>query len=322
MININEFDKKQIVFAFLNEGEKISFSNDNIIIRYNDGRIKHQSTCYRLFILFVIGHITITDVLIQKSHKFKFSIVLMNSSFKVYDFLGGKMEGNVLLRQYQYSYTGIDLAKHILLNKLHNQKQLLMMQRNKTDVLKAAINNIDAYNDRLSKHIGDVHGMMGFEGSAARIYFKNHFNNIEWQGRKPRIKIDFVNSILDIGYTVLFNFIEALLLVYGFDVYCGFLHKQFYMRKSLVCDIVEPFRPLIDQQVKKSINLGQFQKSDFTIKNHRYILKWECNGRYIGVLMKPIIENKHRIFLYVQAFYRAFMKHSEIKGYPWFELRE
>lgn len=322
MININEFDKKQIVFAFLNEGEKISFSNDNIIIRYNDGRIKHQSTCYRLFILFVIGHITITDVLIQKSHKFKFSIVLMNSSFKVYDFLGGKMEGNVLLRQYQYSYTGIDLAKHILLNKLHNQKQLLMMQRNKTDVLKDAINNIDAYNDRLSKHIGDVHGMMGFEGSAARIYFKNHFNNIEWQGRKPRIKIDFVNSILDIGYTVLFNFIEALLLVYGFDVYCGFLHKQFYMRKSLVCDIVEPFRPLIDQQVKKSINLGQFQKSDFIIKNHRYILKWECNGRYIGVLMKPIIENKHRIFLYVQAFYRAFMKHSEIKGYPWFELRE
>ena len=37
--------------------------------------------------------------------------------------------------------------------------------------------------------------------------------------------------------------------------------KEFYMRKSLVCDLVEPLRPIIDQQVKKSINLKKLWKT-------------------------------------------------------------
>ncbi len=28
-------------------------------------------------------------------------------------------------------------------------------------------------------------------------------NNVLWQGRQPRIKRDYINSVLDIGYTVL-----------------------------------------------------------------------------------------------------------------------
>lgn len=43
------------------------------------------------------------------------------------------------------------------------------------------------------------------------------------------------------------------------DVYCGVLHTMFYMRKSLVCDVMEPFRAIVDEQVKKSLNLGQFK---------------------------------------------------------------
>lgn len=62
MINAPEFEKKQIIFAMLTDGEKISFSNDNIVIKRKDGSVKHQSTCYRLFMLCVIGQITITSV--------------------------------------------------------------------------------------------------------------------------------------------------------------------------------------------------------------------------------------------------------------------
>lgn len=322
MINVNEFEKKQIVFAFLNEGEKVAFSNDNIIIKDKNGLTKHQSSCYRLFMLFVIGHISITDVLIQKSHQFNFAIILMTSSMKVYDFIGGKMEGNVLLRKYQYAYNDTAIAKQILLNKLENQQLLLSYQRNKNEDVKNAIKQIEEYKHNLQEYCNDIQSMLGFEGSAARLYFKNHFNNIEWHGRKPRIKNDFVNSTLDIGYTILFNFIEAILNVYGFDVYCGFLHKQFYLRKSLVCDIIEPFRPLIDREVKKSINLGQFKENDFKIINRRYILKWEQNAKYVSVLMQPILENKKSIFLYVQTFYRVFMKQKDISMYPVFKIEE
>ncbi len=43
-----------------------------------------------------------------------------------------------------------------------------------------------------------------------------------------------------------------MLYIYGFDVFCGVLHRQFYMRKSLVCDVIEPFRPIIDLQIRKA----------------------------------------------------------------------
>ena len=86
------------------------------------------------------------------------------------------------------------------------------------------------------------------------------FEGLNWKGRKPRIKFDYINSSLDIGYTVLFTFIEVIANSFGFDIYVGVLHKQFYMRKSLICDFVEPFRTIIDEQVKKSINLKQIKE--------------------------------------------------------------
>lgn len=322
MMNVNEFEKKQILFAFLNQGEKVSFSNDNIVIKDAEGKIKHQSTCYRLFAVFICGHMTVTSGLIERSHRFGFPIILMSPSLKVYEFIGGKMEGNVVLRKYQYAYDKLDLAKHILLNKLMNQRTLLNLQRVKSEEVKNSISQIDGYLQGLKEYVGDdVQTMLGFEGSTARVYFKNHFNNIPWQGRKPRIKADFVNSTLDIGYTILFNFIDSLLNVYGFDVYCGVLHRQFYMRKSLVCDLVEPFRPLIDRQVKKAINLGQCKAEDFALINHKYLLECKHNPQYVSFLLQPLLENKREIFLYVQSFYRAFMKQKEAEAFPVFDLR-
>lgn len=111
----------------------------------------------------------------------------------------------------------------------------------------------------------------------AKLYFKHEFDCVDWKGRKPRIKSDYVNSILDIGYSMLFNVIDSLLDLFGFDVYCGVLHKEFYMRKSLVCDLMEPFRPIIDTQIRKSINLKQFSESDFNFRNGAYVLNWDFN---------------------------------------------
>ena len=114
---------------------------------------------------------------------------------------------------------------------------------------------------------GDISGssLLGLEGSASRVYFPQIFNNVNWKGRKPRIKNDYINSTLDIGYTMLFNIVDSLLRLYGFDVYQGVYHKEFYMRKSLACDLMEPMRPLIDFKVRKAINLKQCKQEDFKV---------------------------------------------------------
>ena len=210
------------------------------------------------------------------------------------------------------------LVKHILENKVVCQRETLNKLRKKSSEQKEAIRKLDGYIDDIRCYEGDLDGLLGYEGSAARIYFRNFFDNVEWKGRQPRVKVDYINSTLDIGYTVLFNIIDAMLRVYGFDTYYGVLHRQFYMRKSLVCDIMEPFRPLIDAQVRKAINLQQCKEEDFELINGQYLLKWKMNGQYIKFLTESILERKNEIFLYVQQFYRSMMKGKSPGEYPVF----
>ena len=40
MLDAPSYEKKQILFAFLNQGEKVTFLNDNLVIRDSDGKIK------------------------------------------------------------------------------------------------------------------------------------------------------------------------------------------------------------------------------------------------------------------------------------------
>jgi CRISPR-associated protein Cas1 len=110
MISEHDFKFKQIVFLFASNGEKLSFSNDNIVVKDANGKIIHQSTCYRLFLLFVIGDITITSGLIKRAKRFGFTICLMTTTMRVYQIIGAGMEGNTLLHQKQYSYDKLDLG--------------------------------------------------------------------------------------------------------------------------------------------------------------------------------------------------------------------
>ena len=110
-------------------------------------------------------------------------------------------------------------------------------------------------------------------------------------------------EVRTILHTMLFNIVDAILQVYGFDTYYGVFHKCFYMRKSLVCDLMEPIRPVVDYQVRKSINLGQCKENDFEVINNRWCLKYKSNPQYIQFLMNAILEYKDDIFLYIQQYY-------------------
>jgi CRISPR-associated protein Cas1 len=322
MMSPKDFKEKQIICAFINKGEKFSFKNDNIILTDSDGKIIHHSTCYLLFSLFIIGHVTITSGLIQRSKKFGFSIVFMTTSLRVYAMLSAGVEGNVLLRKKQYEYEGLEIASHLVDNKIHNQLSLLKKTRQKTDETKKAIELLEQHITDMVPDKSDLKRILGVEGSAARIYFNAVFFEYKWIARKPRVKHDMINCLMDIGYTLLFNLIDAMLDLYGFDKYHGVYHRQFYQRKSLVCDIVEPFRPLIDERILKALHLHQCHEKDFDIIQGQYRLYGKNSVPYISWLMEPLLERKDDIFLYVRDYYRAFMKDKPIKEYPVFRLME
>lgn len=321
-MSTRDFEHKQIAFVFTTEGEKISFKNDNLIVSDTDGKIKHQSTCYRLFALFICGDYCVTTGLLERSQKFGFTIVFMTPNLRITAIMPSKAEGNVLLRKKQYEYKDSCIGAYIISNKIHNQCAVLKKKRNKSQNEKDAIKNLETYEKEVLKPGLSTAEIMGLEGMSAKLYFKTLFSEYDWKAREPRAKRDKINTLMDIGYTILFNFVNALLEMYGFDVYVGVLHTQFFHRKSLVCDLEEPFRPIVDRTIVKALNLGQINDKDFWKNQNQFILPWKNSKKYIGILLEAIMAYKSEIFIYLQSYYRAFIRNKPVEEFPVFDLME
>lgn len=322
MMSTRDFECKQIAFVFTTKGEKISFKNDNLVISDSDGKTKHQSTCYRLFMLFICGDFCVTTGLLERATKFGFNIVFMSPNLRITKILPSKAEGNVLLRKKQYLYDKTDIAAHVIANKIHNQNYLLKKKREKTEFEKETIKKLEQFEKDVQKENLSIQEIMGIEGISAKLYFQSLFKNHNWTARRPRAKHDMTNCLLDIGYTILFNIVNALLEMYGFDVYVGILHTQFFERKSLVCDLEEPFRPIIDAALVKAFNLGQIKEKDFWKNQEQYILPWKNSAPYIELFINALMEYKNEIFIYLQSYYRAFMREKSAKDFPVFYMEE
>jgi CRISPR-associated protein Cas1 len=323
MLTRPDFNAKQIVLCMAAENQKARIRNSNLIIESENEEGKKeiifQQSLLKIFSLWIVGPISITSKLLDYSRKYRFPVLFFSPYFRLLSCVHAPSEGNFLLRKKQYTYQGLDIGKHLIANKIENQIRLLNSVRNKSDALKEGI-ALMKINCRKIKDCQTFEELMGLEGNCSRLFFKLWYRDIEWQGRKPRTKVDFLNTTLDMGYTALFHFIEALLNLYGFDLYQGFYHRNFYQRKSLVCDLMEPFRCIVDQSVLRAYHLRQLQATDFSEVNHKVLLNPSKNKEYYKWLVAPLLERKDDMFLYIQKFYRSFMKNLPAEQYPTFKI--
>lgn len=276
----------------------------------------------KILALFVIGHIRVTTPLIEKCQKFGVALVVMKLSLRPVFFWANYAEANFLLHRRQYEFRqkeDISIAKIIVENKIINQIKALADTRKKDDLTEQSKNQLALALQSLST-VGDYDSLMGIEGSAACAFFKAFYQDVDWHQRRPRTKCDALNAILDIGYTMLFNYIECFLRMFGFDLYVGVYHCLWFKRKSLVCDIMEPFRPIIDKAVRTSWNKKQISGKDFVVQKGEYRLRHEKNQEYCKVFFDALIPYKADVFKYVQAYYRCFMGKKSVSQYPYFRL--
>ncbi|WP_077196229.1 type V CRISPR-associated endonuclease Cas1 [Prevotella ihumii] len=273
----------------------------------------------KVLALFVIGHIKITTPLIEKCQKFGVSLVVMKPNFRPVFFWANMAEANFLLHQRQYDFdkNNLTIAKCLVTNKIQNQIKILKDTRRKDVLTVTSITECSRLLDKV-KDTDEYEKLMGVEGLAAKIYFSAFFQDLDWSVRRPRTKCDALNATLDIGYTLLFNYIECFLRMFGFDVYVGVYHRLWFKRKSLVCDLVEPFRCIVDRTVRTSFHRKQFSSDDFEVKQGEYILKRTLSSKYHKVFFDALIPYKKEIYLYVQAYYRCFMRMKSVENYPQF----
>ena len=323
MMSLPDFQYKQIIVHVAGgSGERLRFRADNIILEDKEGTVVLQHSCHRIFALFIIGEVSLTSVLIRQCTAFGFPIVLLGHNMRPITTINCGAEGNTLLRMRQYSASderNLQIAKMLVHLKIDNQKLLIKgLRRLAEDDARAlaALEEINVYD------IYSFRELMGIEGNASRIFFSAYFRPLGWRRREPRCKPDIFNLLLDIGYTYLFQFISAMLSLYGFDLYCGVYHRLFYQRMSLVCDLVEPFRCIIDRRLRKAHNLGQINEKDFYEHGGRWNLAWKNQNRYVKLFLKDILAEKEAIFLFCQKYYRWFAQNKPIADFPVYQIGE
>ncbi len=135
--------------------------------------------------------------------------------------------------------------------------------------------------------------IMGLEGTAARHYWEAAAllleKHIEFRGRETRGASDFVNSLLNYGYGVLYSQVWSAVLNAGLEPFGGFLHTDRPGKPSLVLDLTEEFRaPIVDRTVFAAIRLRQLQPN-----GHVGPLDPEARGVLVDQIFKRL-ESKER----------------------------
>lgn len=310
MITPTDAQEKQILFVDPRSDEGkfgLRFANGNLVLT-RDEKATDKISVHRLLAVFVLGDFTMTSKLIEKSKEHGVSLFLLKRNFAPYAALNAEAEGNYLARKRQYSLSEkeeLELARFLVQNKLKNQARLLGKVK---DVdFKSLLERVKKARDRQE--------LLGLEGNFAKEFFKEYFAEIGWRRRAPRTKEDIPNLLLDIGYTVLFNFTEAMLRLHGLDVYKGVYHQLFFARKSLVTDLQEPLRSIIDKALLKAYKLGQIREEDFEFNKRKqeFYLPWKNSARYYRIFSEEIMERKVEIYEFVRVFYRHMMLPQENK---------
>lgn len=309
MLTFPDFKEKRILFVNAEYGydHLLELKNDNIRFLRNEERVD-QMSCHIVLAIFIVGDLSITTSLLKKLASYGISVFFLNYNLAVKAAVMSEAEGNYLLRQKQYQSTNdFSIAANIVVNKINNQEFVLKKCKKSYDP--KTFENAR----QMLKTVKDNQQLLGIEGHVGKTYFQSLFSDIGWVRRSPQTKEDIVNLLLDIGYTYLFNFCDALLRLFGFDTYKGYYHKLFFQRKSLACDVVEPMRTIIDYQLLKSFHLKQIDKKDFVFKNGRFEFKngFKSYKIYSSIFLEAINDRREDIYSYALNFYRHIMDNKK-----------
>lgn len=127
------------------------------------------------------------------------------------------------------------------------------------------------------KEAKDINEILNAEAIAAKTYFDQwsfpcRFN---WTGRHGRSininAVDPINAVLNLGYSLLAQGMSEILLERGFEISIGFMHysENNVYWNQLTWDMIEPYRIIVDKEVKNMIDNSIFEPEDFVFMKDR-----------------------------------------------------
>lgn len=134
----------------------------------------------------------------------------------------------------------------IVTEKIRKQKELLeRVDKNEEAMLLQSYINEIQYGDSTNR-----------EGHAAKVYFNALFGK-----DFTRTSDCNTNAALNYGYSIVLSSFTREIVANGYITQIGLFHDNMFNPFNLASDLMEPFRPLVDQTVY-NMNLHTFEKDE------------------------------------------------------------
>ncbi len=259
--------------AISEQGTSVHADGDMLVVQRGKSVLRRLRAA-ELEQVLLFGGVEMTRQAMNVLLRREIEMVLLTQDGKFRGRLSGRGSKNVQLRLAQYQRSSdpafcLRVARSVVAGKLQNQRQVLLRaQRQLQDNdLAAAIGNLRVLGQRAAE-CTDLDVLRGFEGQGAAVYFGQFGKLIRhpdfaFTSRNRRPPRDPVNAMLSFGYAVLGSLAETKIYAAGLDPMLGFLHQPAYGRPSLMLDLLEEFRPLVDTLVLRVINRRQVSVRDF-----------------------------------------------------------
>ena len=220
-----------------------------------------------------------------------------------------KLGSTTLIRRKQLESStgekGLNLAKEWIICKIENNvdflRSLANSRPNKENVINEYITSLEKKIYMLQKMKGSLeekrNSIMAIEGMAGKEYFEALSyiipERFKFKGRSRNPAKDEFNCLLNYGYGVLYSMVEKGCILAGLDPYLGFIHTDNYNKKSLVFDLIEMFRILVDKTVFYLFSKRKVKKEYFDQIKNGLSLNQEGKAVLISAL-NEILEKKVR----------------------------
>ena len=143
------------------------------------------------------------------------------------------------------------------------------------------------------------------EGHAAKVYFNALFGH-DFSRQDDNI----INAKLNYGYSLLLSMCAREITALGYITQLGIHHDNSENSFNFACDLMEPFRPIIDSIVKRKFLDGEFTH--------------ECKRQLIGEIVEAKIILKEKVYkapyavgLFVQSVVSSVEKGTFIEDFDY-----
>jgi len=193
---------------------------------------------------------------------------------------------------------GLEAVKIWIGRKIQNQisflKQLVKKRQESQGGIQKLINEMIEQRKKLTHITGKIEerrfNLLGTEGNVSRLYFeaisKLLPRKYKFLGRSYRPARDHFNTVLNYGYGMLYSKVEKALIIAGLDPFIGILHTDNYNKKSLVFDMIEPFRILVERPIFYQFSRRKMKDDYFNSEKQGFILNDEGKQFIVPIILE------------------------------------